>query len=133
MERKEIKRRAELYSAMAEGKTIQIKDMSGEWHDVEPEKLDCIPDAIAFRIKPEAKYRPFKSKEECCNEMLKHQPFGWVKSKTGGSIIHIGHVYKGKEVWVVWATNETNAYSASDIFANYVFTDGTPFGIKEEE
>lgn len=27
----------------------------------------------------EPAYRPFKDKEECWNEMLKHQPFGWTK------------------------------------------------------
>lgn len=30
--------------------------------------------------KIEPKYRPFRTKEECWNEMLKHQPFGWVSS-----------------------------------------------------
>lgn len=27
----------------------------------------------------EPSYRPFKNQEECWNEMLKHEPFGWVK------------------------------------------------------
>ena len=40
MEREEIKRRAELYSALAEGRTIQILNMEGNWVDVEVKKLN---------------------------------------------------------------------------------------------
>lgn len=36
---------------------------------------------VDYRIKPEPKFRPFKDAEECWQEMLKHQPFGWVKFK----------------------------------------------------
>ena len=61
--------------------------------------------------------------------MLKHQPFGWLKNKNSGGFALIGSVYKSKEVWFVWATNGGNAYSAHDLFNDYVFTDGTPFGI----
>lgn len=31
----------------------------------------------SYRIKPEPKYRPFKDAEECWQEMLKHEPFGY--------------------------------------------------------
>lgn len=55
MTREEIKRRAELYSALAEGKTIQILNMDGNWVDVEVKKLNYIPETIKFRIKPELK------------------------------------------------------------------------------
>lgn len=36
----------------------------------------------------EPKYRPFKDIEECWNEMKKHEPFGYVKSKCDGSYNH---------------------------------------------
>lgn len=129
MNREEIKRRAELYFALAEGKTIQIKDMSGEWHDVEPEKIDCIPETIAFRTKPEAKYRPFKTEEECWNEILKHQPFGW---------IIYGKTYHN--IWDIDSGGITISYECDPCYLDFkacmeevTFTDGTPFGIKEEE
>ena len=64
--------------------------------------------------------------------MLKHQPFGWLKAKESKSVALIGNVYMDKEVWIVWTTNEKDLYSASEIFNNYVFADGTPFGVKEE-
>ena len=127
MEREEIKRRAELYSALAEGKTIQILNMEGNWVDVEVKKLNYIPETLKFRIKPEPKYRPFKSQEECWNEMLKHQPFGWVRSKKCKALL-----------WNVTSINKDDITIICDYYKFhralecFEFTDGTPFGIKEE-
>ena len=135
MTREEIKRRAELYSALAEGKTIQILNMEGNWVDVEVKKLNYIPETLKFRIKPESKYRPFKSQEECWNEMLKHQPFGWVKSKKSGSHFSIGSVLWDKEfddVFVTFACDGMLGRSSKSMFEDFTFADGTPFGIKEE-
>ena len=135
MEREEIKRRAELYSALADGKTIQILNMEGNWVDVEVKKLNYIPETLKFRIKPESKYRPFKTQEECWNEMLKHQPFGWVKSKKSGSHFSIGSVLWDKEfddVFVTFACDGMLGRSSKSMFEDFTFSDGTPFGIKEE-
>ena len=133
MEREEIKRRAELYSALAEGKTIQILNMEGNWVDVEVKKLNYIPETLKFRIKPEPKYRPFKNQEECWNEMLKHQPFGWLKSIKKQEKVHIGRVFDAPDyVLITLSINEGLNYSSSYLFGNYTFDDGTPFGIKEE-
>lgn len=81
----------------------------------------------------ESDYRPFKDIEECWNEMLKHEPFGWVKSKDSGSPMLIGNIYLNidEEVYIVRAYNGT-VYSTSDAFYNFTFADGTPFGIKED-
>lgn len=55
---------------------------------------------VEYRVKPEPKYRPFAYTEECWAEMLKHQPFGWIKSKEDGSrslitlIISKENIYK---------------------------------------
>ena len=78
-------------------------------------------------------YRPFKTQEECWNEMLKHQPFGWIKAKDSGSPMLIGNIYLNidEEVYIVWAHNGS-VNSASDTFYNFTFADGTPFGIKED-
>ena len=136
MTREEIKRRAELYSALAEGKTIQILNMEGNWVDVEVKKLNYIPETLKFRIKPQSNYRPFKSQEECWNEMLKHQPFGWVKSKDKGYFHLIGLVQWPSEledVMIIFATSEQLARSSRSLFEDFIFADGTPFGIKEEQ
>ena len=135
MEREEIKRRAELYSALAEGKTIQILNMEGNWVDVEVKKLNYIPETLKFRIKPKSQYRPFKSQEECWNEMLKHQPFGWVKSKKSGSHFSIGSVLWNNDfndVFVTFAFDGMLGRSSKSVFEDFTFDDGTPFGIKEE-
>lgn len=135
MEIEEIIRRAELYSALADGKTIQILNMEGNWVDVEVKKLNYIPETLKFRIKPESKYRPFKSQEECWNEMLKHNPFGWVKSKDKGYFHLIGLVQWPSEledVMIIFATSEQLARSSRSLFEDFTFADGAPFGVKEE-
>ena len=63
-------------------------------------------------------YRPFKTKEECWQEMLKHQPFGWIKLAFRGGYLNL--VSRGPQ-------DDFNAE-----FKKYTFADGTPFGIKEE-
>ena len=126
MTREEAKRRAELYSALAGGKTIQILNMEGNWIDVEVKKLNYIPETLKFRIKPEPKYRPFKSQEECWNEMLKHQPFGWVKEKSSEMLYQINGI---SNMSIVIMEDINSFKEAMNI---YEFKDGTPFGVKEE-
>ena len=75
MTRKEAKEMLPIIQAWADGKTIQVKE-KGRWVELCIDDFTLSPDM--YRIKPEPKYRPFKSQEECWNEMLKHQPFGWV-------------------------------------------------------
>ena len=126
MTREEIKRRAELYSALAEGKSVQVQGIDGSWVDVDIDKLNYFIETPIFRIKPEPKYRPFESQEECWNEMLKHQPFGWIKYKNSKSKYHI-HVLGYGYILINGAD-----LSFSEAFDGCKFHDGTPFGIKEE-
>ena len=145
MTREEIKRRAELYSALAEGKTIQILNMEGNWVDVEVKKLNYIPETLKFRIKPKSQYRPFKSQEECWNEMLKHQPFGWIYCKNDSCYYCIISVDEDKielspDMYPHSETTPKEYYlenSYVDFVTaledyEYTFADGIPFGIKEE-
>ena len=132
MTREEAKELLPIIQAYAKGKTIQQKRQVGyedEWFDINFSLFNESPSN--YRIKPEVKYRPFKNKEECWNEMFKHQPFGWLKNKESESVSLIGNIYTDKEVLIVWTTNERGSYSVSKVFDNYVFADGTPFGIKE--
>ena len=67
--------------------------------------------------------------------MLKHQPFGWVKSKKSGSHFSIGSVLWDKEfddVFVTFACDGMLGRSSKSMFEDFTFSDGTPFGIKEE-
>ena len=126
MTTEEIKRRAELYSALAEGKTIQILNMEGNWVDVEVKKLNYIPETLKFRIKPEPKYRPFKSQEECWEEMHKHPDFGWVTDGYYKSTISV----KSDSIIVTISSLE---YDFGKAYIHFTFADGAPFGVKEEE
>ena len=132
MTREEAKELLPIIQAWAEGKNIQfISD--GEWHDINQADFTCYHDK--YRIKPEPKYRPFKTKEECWQEMLKHQPFGWLKSKKNGSFCCIGEVSWSdafRDVHITYSTNESLAHITISVFNEYTFADGTPFGIKEE-
>ena len=124
MTREEAKRRAELYSALAAGKTIQVQNpKNGIWTDMGIDSVECFPEGLNYRIKSDPKYRPFKSQEECWNEMLKHQPFGWIKSKITKQIYCIGVVAEEE----MYCFNDFWNYQ--DAFEQFTFIDGTPFGI----
>lgn len=132
MTREEAKELLPIIQAWAEGKNIQYLS-DGEWRDINQADVTCYPDK--YRIKPEPKYRPFKTKEECWNEMMKHQPFGWLKSKKNGRFRCIGEVCGSDEfetVCIALSTSESLSRSADSVFEEYTFADGTPFGINEE-
>lgn len=119
--KEEIQRLLPIFQAMEDGKTIQTKNGNG-WIDIDGDEdglnLDSLisyPDC--YRIKPEPKYRPFANAEECWQEMMKHQPFGWVKTDSGYEPI--------------WHVNEGDDFNAT--FKYSTFADGVPFGVKVEE
>ena len=79
-----------IIQAFAEGKTIQYKFNEG-WLDLD--RLVVLRDTSKYRIKPEPKYRPFKSQEECWEEMHKHPDFGWIKGKVTGEYKQVIRVF----------------------------------------
>ena len=134
MTRDEAKEAAMVMLAYANGEQVQVQLADGSWVDF-PINPNFDWNHVNYRIKPQPKYRPFKSQEECWNEMLKHQPFGWVKSKDKGYFHLIGLVQWASEledVMITFATSERLARSSRSLFEDYIFADGTPFGIKEE-
>ena len=137
MTREQAKEILPIIQAFAEGEIIQYKNFLDEWTDIkENEGLSFISHPSDYRIKTEpTKYRPFKSQEECWNEMLKHQPFGWVKSKKSERLFSIGLVLWNNEfndVSVTFACDGMLGRSSKSMFEDFTFADGTPFGIKEE-
>lgn len=136
MTRERVRELLPIIQAFAEGKAIQDKiEGLTDWYDTDEINLEYNGEKIIHRIKPEPKYRPFESVEECWNEMQKHEPFGWVKSKDKGYFHLIGLVQFANEledVMITFATSEQLARSSHYIYENYIFADGTPFGIKEE-
>ena len=142
MTKEQAKEILPIFKAFAEGKTIQILN-EGEWCDLYD--TDFKSPINKYRIKPESKYRPFKSQEECWKEMLKHQPFGWIYNKNDSCYYCIISVDEDK----IELSPEMQPHSETTIKEyymensyidfvtaledyEYTFADGTPFGIKEE-
>lgn len=106
-----------VFNAYAQGKQIQVYDIKYEtWIDVKTIDFNLNPNL--YRIKPQAKYRPFKDKDECWDEILKHQPIGWIDDKK--------HNRKLLITILDFLNFETE-------FKNCTFIDGSPFGILDEE
>ena len=144
MTREEAKELLPIIKAFAEGKVIEIFDDEIGWAvEKENPKFDLSPEF--YRIKPEPKYRPFKSQEECWNEMMKHQPFGWIYSKNVSCYYCIISVDEDKielspDMYPHSETTPKEYYlenSYVDFVTaledyEYTFADGAPFGIREE-
>ena len=131
MTREDAKKLMPVIQAWIEGKEIQYRNHYGEWIDIkENEGLRFVNSSSDYRIKPEPECRPFKNQEECWQEMLKHQPFGSLKLKDDGYFCLIGSVNKDDTITLVIEPNTYYAYHY--IFEHYIFSDGTPFGIKVE-
>ena len=129
MTREQAKRRAELYSALAAGKIIQVQNPeTGKWEYLDLNKFDGFMEEYNFRIKPEPEYRPFKTKEECWDEMHKHPDFGWLIRIDTGIFANINAIFSEE---IVFDNDYDCVYTFKDAFKYYKFTDGTPFGIIE--
>lgn len=125
MDRERAKELLPIIQAFSEGKTIQVKE-NGKWTNVYITDFKRSHDE--YRIKPEPKYRPFRSREECWQEMNNHSDFGWLTRIDTGNFEHINTVCQEKIRFAV----SIEYYRYEDAFKYYKFPDGTPFGIKED-
>ena len=137
MTREEAAKLLPIIKAYSEGKTIQIKPKEGKFWSSSYTDInfsDLFMRTADYRIKPEPKYRPFKDAEECWNEMLKHQPVGWVKA-TANNIRCKRHLYvliTNLQIYTMRLSGGDEE-KIKDAFELYTFADGTPFGVKEEK
>lgn len=127
-----------ILQALTEGKTIQYRDKESdiEWTDMLGEFGLSIfsDDDYEFRIKPEREYHGFYSIDQCENEMLKHQPFGFIKNIHTGSIHSILSVEHGQRLTAtIFYIGEPKEMELCDMIDEYTFMDGTPFGIAIED
>ena len=130
MDRNQAKELLPIIKAFSEGKTIEMK-CAESW--IEIEDICDFHSSSTFRIKPEPKYRPFANTEECWAEMLKHQPFGWVKNiefEKYFLIDEVTSIFSDAQIHIS-AYERKNWNSFSTVFYNNTFADGTPFGIRE--
>lgn len=134
MTREETAERIKVMQAYVDGKKIQWAYNSTDiWHDAD---YPHWKPNVNYRVKPEPPYRPFRNAEECWQEMLKHQPFGWTKRTSGHcNFLHIMDLYSTGIVINQFDNfgcfkNLLETYGLA--FAEITFADGAPFGIKEE-
>lgn len=143
MTREEAKEMLPIIQAFAEGKEIEFRSKG---FDEEWKKVNEIPglsySSFDYRVKPEPEFRPFKNADECWQEMLKHQPLGWVKEKGNKpSYRLLACISENTEAPVCFASygsvNRGVVIHSSSRFGKmfnaFTFADGAPFGIKKEE
>ena len=130
MNRKEVKSFLPIIQAFAEGKAIESRCIKGDkslWYDDEDPSFD---NDLKYRLKTESKYRPFKNAEECWQEMLKHQPFGWLKGdKCFYNIVSVSNI----DVSMANVSGDIVTLDFSEVMEDNTFADGVPFGVKVEE
>lgn len=137
MDRKQAKELLPIIQGFAEGKIIQNRRIDGIWIDLEMKTalniINLIDEPQNYRIKPEPQYRSFKDTNECWEEMLKHQPFGWVCRIDTDHYKHINSLFVNsisfQETEIAGSGNFK--WTLPDLFKCYTFADGTPFGIKD--
>ena len=134
MDRNQAKEFYPILQAFAEGKVIEtrtdpnvvgkgLEDMN-DWTEMnEIEHWNN----IQYRVKPEPTYRPFANAEECWAKMLKHEPFGWVKSTLFKDLALV------QRVTTLYVEINRDIIDYKDTLEKFTFADGTPFGVKVEE
>lgn len=127
MTKDEARKAAEIMLAYANGEEIETLCF-GEYIPCEDPSFNWVDGKSIknYRIKPKPRYRPFKTQEECWNEMLRHQPFGWVKEISSEMVYLINGISNES---IVIMEDISSFKEAMNI---YEFKDGTSFGIKEE-
>lgn len=135
MARKEAKEFYPFLQAFAEGRVIECRTKPGtisvgipnEWTEI---KEIGFWNGIEYRIKTESKCHPFKDAEECWQEMLKHQPFGWLNGdKCFYNIVSVSNI----DVSMANVSGDIVILNFSDVMEDNTFADGFPFGVKVEE
>lgn len=128
--KEEVKSVMNIIQALADGKTIQAIDpYEDEWVDQTGLNFKALFES-PYRIKPEPKHRPFKDRQECWQEMQKHQPFGWIADID--SCRYILAVGEGSVVFKSFNSSDF-CKSFDEVMDTYTFADGTTFGVKIEE
>lgn len=113
----------DIMNAYLKGKVIQYQDETGEWVDCDNPEWDFNKN---YRIKDDIK--PFENINECFEEMQKHHPVGWLRSKVSGDYAHVNYINNCLKLVNMSYYNITKTYSMKECLDLFEFTDGTPFG-----
>ena len=127
MDRETARKRAQVMLAYADGADIEFfNKMTRQWEYVKSPIFNSVDE---YRIK-EIKYRPFKSIKECLTEMLRHSDIGYIRYKSDGK----KEPFRAgpSDIDYVDYRYGHGCCSYGLAFEMFTFTDGKPFGIKEE-
>ena len=133
MDRNQAKEFYPILQAYAEGKVIECMtkpsavkgtDIPNDWTEMKEIEFW---NNTEYRVKSEPKYRPFNDAEECWKEMLKHKPFGWVKSTLFKDFALV------KRVTTLYVEINRDIIDYKDALDKFTFADGTNFGVKVEQ
>ena len=131
MTREEAKEKLPIIQAWADGQTVDWYDPAIGWR-LSGFTLDFDKKPNFYRIKPEPRYRPFKTRDECWEEMHKHPDFGWIKVNVTSEYEQVVRVFDYCKTELCFnIDNSDDDYTSEMMLNSYTFTDGTPFGIKE--
>ena len=129
--REEAKEMLPIIQAWADGQTVDWYDPAIGWR-LSGFTMDFDKKPNFYRIKPEPRYRPFKTREECWQEMHKHPDFGWIKVNVTSEYEQVVRVFDYCKTELCFnIANSDDDYTSEMMLNSYTFTDGTPFGIKE--
>lgn len=133
-DKEEVKSVMNIIQAFADGKTIQAIDpYDDEWCNQTKLNFKALFEG-EYRIKPEPAYRPFANAEECWEEMMKHQPFGWIHVTDDNlyhNIIMLAPEQGCHEAYI--RIGNYTVRGLEETFRIATFADGQPFGVKIEE
>lgn len=136
MTREEAQELLPVIQAFAEGKKVEVKTLGSDWEELaDDEDANFDSEIEWYRTAPEPKYRPFRTKEECWQEMQKHQQFGWLKDEDDShytAITFVDDDDEGGDANNI-SISGNNGWSFEGVMGCFTFADGAPFGIKEEE
>ena len=130
MDRNQAKEFYPILQAYAEGKIIETRrkpsavkgtDIPNDWTEMKEIEFW---NNTEYRVKSEPKYRPFKNAEECWQEMLKHKPFGGVKSTLFKDFDLV------QRVTTLYVEINREIIDYKDALDKFTFADGTNFGVK---
>lgn len=128
MTREEARKLLPIIQAYVEGKTIEYYNLATkDWRENYHPNFRI--DLMDYRIKPVNNQRPFKSKEECFEEMKKHESLGWIKDDT---CIHNISIVDNKGIHVSSWEDKIQKYTFKQALDVFTFMDGEPFGTRDE-
>lgn len=128
MEKEKTENLIKIMQAFLEGETVEervvfLNNRTAGW--VKHTGNDWNTTKYEYRIKPKSQYRPFKDGNECWEEMLKHQPFGWVK--IFNCYNHITEV-NNENLFI-----NGSYFNLESVYKNIAFADSSVFGVKNND